>query len=419
MTIDQILLSLALLAGGYMAWNIGANDVANAFGTSVGSGALSFKRAIILAAIFEFAGAFLVGSHVADTIKGNIVQPTLFANDPRLFIYGMMSSLMGASIWLHIATYLGKPVSTTHSIIGGVVGFGLMAAGTEAIQWTKLGRIASSWIVSPIAGAAIAFLLYSAIRRYVLRHHEPVLQARRFMPVGMAMILVVIAFSVGKDLLPRMMKGSWLAEHWMISTLFVAVLIGAATAWGTRLFMAHYVRPDLETDRHDRVEAWFGHLQVVTACYMAFAHGANDVANSIGPIAGILQALKGDIGLKTTVPTWVLAFGGIGIVLGLVTYGRKVMEEIGRNITEVTPTRGFSAEFGTATTVLLCSLMGLPISTTFVLVGSVMGVGFARGFGAIDLGVVRKIFLSWIITIPATAGLSALVFLILRRLLNG
>jgi PiT family inorganic phosphate transporter len=421
MTVETLLLWLALIAGFYMAWNIGANDVANAFGTSVGSGALTFGKAIVLAAIFEFAGAFLVGSHVADTIKGNIVQPSVFADQPRLFVYGMMSALTGAAIWLHLATHLGKPVSTTHSIIGGVIGFGLIAAGTDSIQWHKMGRIASSWIVSPVAGALLAFLLYRAVRKYVLRSDEPVRSARAFMPIGLSMVFFVITFSICKDLLPRAAKGTWYGEHWAITAIVMAIVIGGVTTLLTRFALSRRpMLPIASTEEgYARVEMWFGRLQVVTACFMAFAHGANDVANAIGPIAGILQALKGGIAAKTAVPMWVLAFGGLGIVVGLAMYGRKVMEEVGKNITEVTPTRGFSAEFGTATTVLACSLLGLPISTTFVLVGAVMGVGFARGFAAIDLGVVRKIFLSWVITIPISAILSAATFLLLRHFLGG
>jgi PiT family inorganic phosphate transporter len=416
---DQVFLILALAAGFYMAWNIGANDVANAFGTSVGSGAITFRQAMIFAAIFEFAGAFLVGSHVADTIKGNIVQPSVFAHDPMLFATGMLAALLAASIWLNVATYLAQPVSTTHSIIGAVIGFGLMAAGVDSVQWHKMGRIAASWFVSPVLGALLAFALYLLIRKTVLRHAEPARRAARALPLGFGATCFVMVFSGVVDLLPRVvpsLKGSALYATAVGAGLLVAALggFGAWLYWRKAALMTGTPL----AEQYEVVERRFGRLQILTACYMAFAHGANDVANAIGPVAGILQALKGGIAAKTAVPSWILVFGGLGIVIGLATYGRKVMAAVGSKITEVTPTRGFAAEFATASTVLVSSLLGLPISTTFVLVGAVMGVGFARGFGAIDLGVVKRIFLSWVVTIPCSALLSALLYLGLRALVQ-
>lgn len=411
---EQVFLILALVAGFYMAWNIGANDVANAFGTSVGSGAITFKQALVFAAIFEFAGAYLVGSHVSDTIKGNIVQPAIFADKPMLFAGGMLAALVAAGIWLNLASYLGQPVSTTHSIIGAVIGFGLMAAGPESVQWQKMGRIAASWFVSPVTGAILAFLIYYAIRKFVLRSDHPARRASKALPIGFAATCFVMVFSGVTDLLPRLLpslKGSALSFTAIASGLAVA-LIGGFVAW---LYWRKMATDGTPEEQYNIVESRFGRLQIITACYMAFAHGANDVANAIGPIAGILQALKGNIAAKTAVPSWVLFFGGLGIVVGLATYGYKVMAAVGSKITEVTPTRGFSAEFATATTVLVSSLIGLPISTTFVLVGAVMGVGFARGFGAIDLSVVKRIFLSWVITIPCAAGVSSLLYLLIRR----
>lgn len=414
---EQVFLILALAAGFYMAWNIGANDVANAFGTSVGSGAITFKQALVLAAIFEFAGAFLVGSHVSDTIKGNIVQPAVFAGDPMLFATGMLAALMAAAIWLNIATFLGQPVSTTHSIIGAVIGFGIVAAGPSAVQWHKMGRIAASWFVSPVTGALLAFLIYLAIRKFVLRSSNPARRASRALPLGLAATCFVMFFSGVVDLLPRLLpnlKGAAL-QSTAVAAGLVAAGLGGWLGW---LYWRRLPVDGSLEEQYDLVERRFGRLQILTACYMAFAHGANDVANAIGPIAGILQALKGNIAAKTAVPTWILFFGGLGIVVGLATYGYKVMAAVGSKITEVTPTRGFSAEFATATTVLMASLIGLPISTTFVLVGAVMGVGFARGFGAIDLAVVKRIFLSWLITIPCSAALAALLYGLLRPLVQ-
>lgn len=413
---DQVFFIVALVAGFYMAWNIGANDVANAFGTSVGSGAISFRQALVLAAIFEFAGAFLVGSQVADTIKGNIVQPAVFAGEPRMFAIGMLAALLAAGVWLHVATFLGQPVSTTHSIIGAVIGFGIVAAGPSSIQWAKMGRIAASWFVSPVMGAVLACLLYFAIRKFVLRHASPARRAARALPLGFAAVVFVMSYSVVLDLLPRVLSGRMTASQVHAMATPVGLVMGAAAWFLAWLYWRRAAVAEVGglDEQYELVERRFGRLQILTACYMAFAHGANDVANAIGPIAGILQAMRGEIAAKTAVPSWVLVMGGVGIVVGLATYGYKVMAAVGSKITEVTPTRGFAAEFGTATTVLVSSLMGLPISTTFVLVGAVMGVGFARGFGAIDLAVVKKIFMSWIVTIPCSAALSALLYGILR-----
>lgn len=417
---EHLLLILALAAGFYMAWNIGANDVANAFGTSVGSGVITFKQALVLAAIFEFSGALLVGSQVADTIKGNIVQPAAFAGQPEIFAIGMLASLLAAGIWLNIATYLGQPVSTTHSIIGAVLGFGLVATQSlDSVQWHKMGRIAASWFISPILGGVLACLIYFAIRKFVMRHANPAQRATRTLPFAWAAVLFVMSFSALSELLPRTLSAAAAKSNAHALALPASLLLaGVAWAIARRLVRGHRNDPSESLElQYKLVEFRFGRLQILTACFMAFAHGANDVANAIGPIAGILQALQGSIAAKTVVPLWVLAFGGVGIVIGLGTYGYKVMAAVGSKITEVTPTRGFSAEFGTATTVLISSMLGLPISTTFVLVGSVMGIGIARGFGAIDLAVVKRIFLSWLITIPCSAALCSLLFGILRAVL--
>ncbi len=414
----QILLILALVFGFYMAWNIGANDVANAFGTSIGSGAITYKQALVLAAIFEFSAALLVGGQVADTIKGNIVHPWVFQNDPQQFAVGMLAALLGASVWLNIATFLGQPVSTTHAIIGAVVGFGIVSAhGMDAIQWHKMGRIAASWFVSPVLGGLLSSALYFAVRKFVLRHATPSRRASQSLPFAWGGVVFVMSFSILEGLLPRMLGTG--TPH--LRLLNIAISLLAATGMGliSRKRARKYAVPsgtDLDS-QYKQVEARFGRLQVLTACFMAFAHGSNDVANAIGPIAAILQAIKGTIAVKTAVPVWVLAFGGFGIVIGLATYGYKVMAAVGSKITEVTPIRGFCAEFATATTVLASSLLGLPISTTFVLVGAVMGIGMARGFGAIDLSVVKRIFLSWLVTIPCSAALGALLYGILRHIL--
>ena len=409
----QTITILAMVFGFYMAWNIGANDVANAFGTSVGSGALTFAKAVLVAAIFEFAGAFLAGSQVTDTIKKGIVSPTLFAGDPDLFARGMLAALLAGALWLNLATWLGQPVSTTHSIIGAIIGFGIAEKGLSAVVWSKMGAVAASWFVSPVAGGLLGFLLYLSIRKFVLRSETPARRAHIAVPIAFAMVMVVLVPAV----LPTV--GKWIAPHWKVaSTPWLVpgctVALAALGAFGTWRFVRGLEVAGARELEYAQVERWFAKMQIMTACYMAFAHGANDVANAIGPIAGIISVVKGTFADKTVVPLWLLAFGGIGIVVGLATYGYKVIEAVGTKITEMTPSRGFAAEMGTATTVMLCSMMGLPISTTFVLVGAVMGVGFARGFGAIDLRVIRRIFMSWLITIPVCAGLSAFFYWLMR-----
>ncbi|HAU37695.1 MAG TPA: phosphate permease [Phycisphaerales bacterium] len=396
-----------------MAWNIGANDVANAMGTPVGSGAITLRRAVVLAGIFEFCGAFFVGSDVADTIKGGIVPPEAFADLTQLGI-GMLAALLAASAWLHMATYLGQPVSTTHAIIGAVIGFAVITVGPGAVQWSKMGAIAASWVISPVAGAIIAYIVYRGIRRFVLASRHPVFYARKVVPLATGSVFFILMLSIVYKGLPKLRLDLPLWQALVVAVGTGAVGVLCAGILLRRVLRRRRVRL---ADRYDAVERWFGRVQIITACYMAFAHGANDVANAIGPLAGAIQVFgKQGFAAKAAIPPWLLAFGGVGIVIGLATYGYKVIEAVGRKITEITPTRGFSAEFGTATTVLVCSKLGLPISTTFVLVGAVMGVGIARGFGAIDLKVIRRIFASWIVTIPISAVFAAIFYWILNAL---
>ena len=409
MLTTTVLLVIAILAGLYMAWNIGANDVANAMGTSVGSKALTFRRAIILAGIFEFCGAFFVGSNVADTIKGGIVPAGSFA-DPIVLGIGMLSALLAAALWLNVATFCGQPVSTTHAIIGAVIGFAVVSIGPQAVRWSKMGAIAASWVISPLVGGLLAYVIYRCIRRFVLQARHPVYMARMAVPLGFGSVVFVMTLSI-------LYRG--LAKLRLDMPLWKALPVAAAAG----LFMGGLTHLIIRTrtrnrriridQRYETIERWFSRVQVMTACYLAFAHGANDVANAIGPLAGAVKAFSSSdavVGARTVVPTWMLAMGGVGIVIGLATYGYKVIEAIGRKITEITPTRGFSAAFGTATTVLVCSKLGLPVSTTLVLVGAVMGVGVARGFGAIDLKVIRRIFASWLITIPISAVFAAIIY---------
>ncbi|BAT70903.1 inorganic phosphate transporter, PiT family [Thermosulfidibacter takaii ABI70S6] len=402
---------IALLAGMYMAWNIGANDVANAMGTSVGSKAITLKKAIIIAAIFEFSGAFFVGSHVTSTISKGIVDPMLFQDNPNLFILGMLAALISAGIWVQLATYLGLPVSTTHSIVGAVVGFGIVSKGLSAIEWGKMVSIVLSWIISPIAGGLIAFLMFRWITKNILATEYPAKATRKYGPYLVSMVVFIIALSIvykGLKLHLPLFKAVLLA-------LVIAFIFG--TAFKFLVFSSAKSSGETIRQRLYETEELFKYLQLATACYMAFAHGANDVANATGPMAGIITTMaKGVVVAKAYVPDWVLLLGGLGIVMGLATWGYKVIETIGGRITDITPSRGFCAEFGCATTVLVCSKMGLPISTTHTLVGSVIGVGFARGIGALNMRTIKQIVNSWIITVPFTAGLCVFIYAILKAL---
>jgi PiT family inorganic phosphate transporter len=415
-TVTLIVLIVGLTAGLYMAWNIGANDVANAMGTSVGSGALTLAGAVIIAAIFEFGGAVLVGSRVTRTIRSGILDTAVFAPDvgmfgadgPLLLMLGMVAALLAAGIWLQLATTYGLPVSTTHSIVGAVVGFGVLTAGISSVEWLTVLRIAASWVISPAAGGLLGFAMFVYLRRTILRHSDPAQRVRRQAPllVGLVVLILFLSF-VYKGLKNVLHDPAW----WMV--LAGSALVAIAAAAGARVAVERTSR--IAPDPYQYVERIFGWLQILTASFVAFAHGANDVANAIGPLAAIVHiAQSGEISGAVPVPFWVLMLGGFGIVVGLATWGYKVIRTIGREITEMLPSRGFSAEFGAASVVLVFSLLGLPISTTHTLVGAVIGVGLAHGISALNLKVVRNIVNSWIITLPASAVLAAVIFAILR-----
>ncbi|UCH20196.1 MAG: inorganic phosphate transporter [Deltaproteobacteria bacterium] len=421
-----ILTGLAVAFGFYMAWNIGANDVANAMGTSVGSGALTLKRAVIVAGVLEFAGAFLVGSHVANTVRKGIVNPEIFMGDPTVFVLGMLAALLAAGAWLQIASYCGWPVSTTHSIVGAIVGFGLLVGGAQAVNWGKVISIAASWVISPLISATISFFIFLLLRKKIFRSATPVAAAKRLTPVLVffvfAILTLVMVFKGLKNLHLHLSFFQALIAATAVG--FVAALL--SVFWVSRLKLSensinlnHTENPaDIKAmgvphsrntvgrgkNKYQDVEKIFVYLQILSACFVAFAHGANDVANAIGPLAAVVSVIKtGVVGLKATVPLWALVLGGIGIVFGLATWGWRVIETVGKKITELTPSRGFSATFGAAVTVVVASRLGLPISTTHTLVGAVMGVGLARGIEALNLNAIRDIVLSWVITIPAGA----------------
>lgn len=411
----QILLIVAAVFGFFMAWGVGANDVANAMGTSVGSKALTIKQAILIATIFEFTGAFLAGGEVTETIRKGIVDSSLLENTPDLLVMGMLSSLLASGIWLVIATTFGWPVSTTHSIVGAIVGFAAVGIGMDAVHWDKIGSIAVTWIISPVLSGSIAYALFRSVQFLILDTEDPFGKARKYVPAYM----FFTGFSISMMTFLSGLKHVGLNLSVVESAIY-AVVTGTIVAIVGKVLL-NRIKPDAALDKENRfasVEKIFAVLMIFTACAMAFAHGSNDVANAIGPVAAVVGVIQnaGDVAQESKLPTWILFLGAIGIVAGLVTYGYKVIATIGTKITELTPSRGFAAELAAATTVVLASTTGIPISTTHSLVGAVLGVGLARGIGAIDLRVVGSIFTSWIITLPAGAVLSIIFFYIAKAL---
>ncbi len=408
MDLNTFLLSFAVIACIYMACNIGANDVANAMGTSVGSKTLTFKQAILVAAIAEFVGAFFVGGHVSDTIRKGMLDPTMFEVVPYHLVYGMISALVAAALWLHIASYLGWPVSTTHSIVGGVVGFGVVAGGMDVINWGKVGQVVLSWVVSPVMGGLFAFLVFKFISKNVFSKRTPLLHAKKILPYMVFFVFVILS----NAMVYKGLKNLHL-DLSFIQALIISLAVGVF-AFTVSKYLVKKVPYDsswnLQKQFHE-TENVFKYLQVLTAFYVAFAHGSNDVANAVGPLAAVVAILKdGHVHMKVPMPTWILALGGGFIVFGLMIWGSRVMATIGEKITEITPSRGFAAEFGAATVVLICSKMGLPISTTHTLVGSVIGVGLARGLPTLNLDIIKMIVISWVSTIPFTAVISMVCF---------
>jgi PiT family inorganic phosphate transporter len=407
-----VLLLLACLFGFFMAWGVGANDVANAMGTSVGSRALTIKQAILIAMVFEFAGAYLAGGQVTETIKSGIVDASMIT--PDLMVLGMMSALLAAGTWLLIASTRGWPVSTTHSIVGAVIGFAAVGVSMDAVHWGGVGPIVASWVISPVLSGTVAFGLFISVQRLIIDTDEPFLNAKRFVPLYMfATGFMVTIMTVTKGLKHIGLNLS------STQGFFLAVGIGVLVML-LGIALLSRIKIDVEADKdfhYASVEKVFAVLMIFTACSMAFAHGSNDVANAVGPLAaivGVIQSGGEAVGAKAVLPAWVLLLGAVGIVIGLATYGYKVIATIGKQITELTPSRGFAAELATATTVVGASAIGLPVSTTHTLVGAVLGVGLARGIGALNLSVIGKIFMSWLITLPVGAALAIVFFYILR-----
>lgn len=403
---------ISLFASLYAAWAIGSNDVANAMATSVGSKALTIKKAVLVAAIFEFLGSVLVGARVTETIRSKIIDVEVFYGKEWQFVLGMLASLLATGLWIQIATVKGLPISTTHSIVGSIFGFGVISLGVSGIKWIVIVKIVFSWIISPVLGFIFALLIFFFIRKIIIDTKNPIGQLKKWAPIFMFACSFIILLSFvykGMRNLHLDLPFSKALPICMFPSLIFSLSYGIFVRSRYKL----YERATI-AQQYKIMESLFAYLQIMTACYMAFAHGANDVANSIGPLAAIVSVFKNNaIPLKTDVPLFVLAIGGIGIVIGLLTLGYKVIYTVGQKITELTPSRGFSAEFATATVVLTFSKLSIPISTTHTIVGAVIGVGFARGIAALNLSIIKDITLSWVWTLPITIALSMIFFKVL------
>lgn len=407
-----LLVLMAAVVGFFMAWGIGANDVANAMGTSVGSKAITLKQAIIIAMIFEFAGAYLAGGEVTSTIRKGIIDVAYFTDMPEKLVLGMIASLLAAGIWLAVASYFGWPVSTTHSIIGAIVGFTAVGVSVDAVAWSKVGGIVGSWVVTPAISGFIAILIFISAKKLILDRATPLIYAVKYVPIYMGLAGFIMSLVTIKKGLKHVGLGLPTEQGYMLAVA-IGVVVGLL---GMVLIRRLHVEKAATTEEQTiSVEKIFAILMVLTACCMAFAHGSNDVANAIGPLAAVVSVVdnEGVILSNAALAWWILPLGGIGIVAGLALFGHRVMKTIGQGITHLTPSKGFAAELAAATTVLIASGTGLPISTTQTLVGAVLGVGIVQGVAALNGRVIRSIIVSWVVTLPAGALLSIFFFFIL------
>ncbi|SMP66205.1 inorganic phosphate transporter [Desulfonatronum lacustre] len=407
MDLVTIVLILAVVGGLLMAFSIGANDAANAMASSVGSRAITVKQAVLIASTLAFAGAVFLGANVAATISRGIINPEMIP-DQNILMLGMLAALLSAGLWVLLATLFGFPVSTTHSIVGSILGFGFVAGGPEVVRWGTMVGIVLSWIISPFFGALLAYLVFSHIRKKVLSARDFVRNAKLWAPFWLAMTVVLVMTSF----LLKMPMGKALGIS--VYAIFGFACVVAAVVWGVGYLVVGRLLHGVEQGP-ESMEELFRRMQIGMACYMALSLGANDVANAIGPVAAIwVIARTGGLAATAEVPLWLLLFGGMGIAVGVMVLGKRVMSTVGERITLLTNTRGFSVGFGAATTVLMASNLGMPVSTTHATVGGVVGVGLARGFAAVDFRVLGKIVMYWLLTVPIAAFTSIVIFQLLR-----
>ena len=413
-----LILASSIIFGFFMAYGIGANDVANAMGTSVGSKALTLTQALVVAAIFEFLGAYLAGASVTATIRENIVDPTLYQDEPSVFVVGMMSSLLAAGAWLLISTTFGLPVSTTHTIIGAIAGFSIFYIGWASVSWGYIVGVTFSWFITPVIAALLSGLLYFSAKRFVLNAKDPIQAGRQYIPIYAGMVgFSIAAITLNKGLkntdIPTLITTS-IGGYDLIVTIFGLAFAVALICYAiSRILLSHYV----SKSDNPNIEGKFAVLMIFTACSIAFAHGSNDVANAVGPMAAVISTIEnlGEIDDVAAIPEWILLTGAIGIVIGMLTLGYKVIRTVGENITKLKPSKGFAAEMSTAIVVVIGSVSGIPLSTTHTLVGAVVGIGIFRS-SKVNYNSIAQIGISWLITIPGGAILSIMFFVALSNM---
>lgn len=417
MEFNIIFLGSACVIGFLMTWGVGANDLANIMSTTMASKAITVWQAMLIAVIFEFAGAFLGGVHVTNTIRSGIINTALFTNYPGILVYGMLAVLLASMVWILLASYVGMPVSITNTIVGALVGFGAIVLGLHAVHWATVGFIALSWVCTPLVAGVGSYWLFILVRRSILSARDPIINSRRYLPfyffiVGMVLSIMTIL----KDLIRfGYHPNGWQQFLVVIITSLIVMVIGCFLC--SRVSLPENPR---RSQRFEHVEKKFGILMAFTACAMVFAHGSNDVAIAVGPVAAIYSILvhNGSLLMQETVPLWIMFMGCMGVVLGLFMYGHKVIATVGRGITSLTPSRAFAATLAAAIAVIISTSSGIPVSATQTLVGGIFGVGIARGIGALNLNVIRNIFLSWFVTVPAAAMLAIFFFDVMRWLFH-
>lgn len=408
-----ILVIVALLAF-YMAWNLGANDVANAMGTSVGSKAITLKQAIIMAGVLEFLGAVLFGQEVTSTLGTKIANPVLFVTTPQTLVMGMISVLLSGGIWLQVATSRGLPISSSHAIVGAIAGFSWVSLGIEAIDWSSMGLITIGWILTPIISGTISAGLYSLIRHWIFNQLHPLSQIQEWTPWLSTLLLSIFGIIVLPTITQPLSQFLLIERKLNIPPHDITLFITGIAAIALTLISWRQLA---NSQIDNQIQSLFAKFQVISACFVAFAHGSNDVGNAIAPLAVIYYInQQGKIpSHQLTIPLWILLLGAVGIVAGLAVWGKKVITTIGENIISLEPSSGFCAELATAMTILLASRLGLPVSTSHALVGGVVGIGLVQNLQAIKLSTIQNIAAAWLITVPISAALSAMIFTIINR----
>ena len=412
----EFFLYIALILCFFMTFGVGANDLANVMSTSMGSKAITVKQALIIACIFELAGALLGGSEVTETIRDGIIQNTYLQTHPMIMIEGMLSVLLACTIWMNLASYLGVPVSITNALVGSTVGFAAVVLGLHAVQWKQVTTIAIGWVTSPCIAGLTAYFLFMSMQQAIFVNADPVNRAKWYLPIYFFLVGIVLSFITVFKGISHFHIALNLKQHFAITlgTSLAITMLG--------MFIMHHMPEPHQLRRKDKfmqVERYFAIVMAFTTCAMVFAHGSNDVSLAIGPLSVVYNLVYMNALPENTYPTWIVLFGYIGVLSGFLVYGKKVIETVGSSITALTPSRAFAATFAASVTVVVANHLGIPVSATQTLVGAVLGVGLARGIGALNLIIIRNIFMSWVVTLPIASALSIMAYLGLHAIFHG